>query len=138
MATRTTTPIVFTSFDVQTLCHPAYRCLTPFFIALSRSIFFDSNQVKRTTFRSFSMQLSKKTAMLFFLYLNAAFTPQTEIFDAANTSGESIRAPKNDLLDQSSGNISDEKLFQLRECDTHSEIRRRSPDMRKRWARDYF
>jgi hypothetical protein len=38
------------------------------------------------------MQLSKKTAMLFFVYLTAALTSQTEIFGSANTSGESIHA----------------------------------------------
>jgi hypothetical protein len=38
------------------------------------------------------MQLSKKTAMLFFVYLTAAFTSQTEIFDSASTSDETIRA----------------------------------------------
>jgi hypothetical protein len=44
------------------------------------------------TLRSFLMQLSKKTAMLFFIYLNAVFTSQTEISDGMNTSGEPIRA----------------------------------------------
>jgi hypothetical protein len=47
------------------------------------------------------MQLLKKTAMLFFLYLNAAFTSQTEIFNAANASGAPTAHPGNDLLDRS-------------------------------------
>jgi hypothetical protein len=84
------------------------------------------------------MQLSKKTAMLFFIYLTAAFTSRMEIFDSANTSGESIRAPKNDPLDQSSGNIFDRKLHQLRECDMRSGIGRRLSDMRKRKARENY
>jgi hypothetical protein len=40
------------------------------------------------------MQLSKKTAMLFFIYLNAAFTSQTEIPRTMSTSDETIRAPE--------------------------------------------
>jgi hypothetical protein len=60
-------------------------------------------EAQRIALRSFQMQLSKKTAMLFFLYLNAAFTSQTEIPGAVNTSDETIRAPENDPLGQFSG-----------------------------------
>jgi hypothetical protein len=63
------------------------------------------------------MQLSKKTAMLFFIYLTAAFTSRTEIFNSANPSDKPIRARKNDLLDQSSGNTVGGKFYWLRECD---------------------
>jgi hypothetical protein len=49
------------------------------------------------------MQLSKKTAMLFFIYLTAAFTSQTEIPGAVNTSDETIRTPKNDPPGQFAG-----------------------------------
>jgi hypothetical protein len=79
---------------LQTLCQHAYTCLTPIINALSRSFFLIFVDAQRIALRSFQMQLSKKTAMLFFIYLTAAFTSQTEIFDGVNTTGESIRAPK--------------------------------------------
>jgi hypothetical protein len=84
---------------------------------LSRWIFSKFFEALRMTLRSFQMQLSKKTAMLFFIYLTAAFTSQTEISDGTNTSGESIRARKNDLPDQSSGSIVGGRFYWLRECD---------------------
>jgi hypothetical protein len=87
-----------------------HQCL----VALVFSKFFEA---MRMTLRSFQMQLSKKTAMLFFIYLMTAFTSQTEIFDSANPSGKPIRTPKNDLPYQSSGNIVGGKFYWLRECD---------------------
>jgi hypothetical protein len=38
------------------------------------------------------MQLSKKTAMLFFVYLNAAFLSQKKILERGDAYGERFRA----------------------------------------------
>src|SRR6202034_3383389 len=62
-----TTPSIPTSIDVQTLCHPAYMCLTRFQTVLSRLFFAKGMLRYQPKSRSFSMQLSKKTAMLFFI-----------------------------------------------------------------------
>jgi hypothetical protein len=44
--------------------------------------------------RLFSMQLSQKTAMLFFIYVTATFASQKEILERAIAYGDRIRAPK--------------------------------------------
>jgi hypothetical protein len=90
---------------LQTLCHHAYTCLTPIINALSRWFFSKFVDAKRIALRSFSMQLSKKAAMLFFIYLNAAFTSQMEIPDATNTSAKPIRSQKNDRAINSADDV---------------------------------
>jgi hypothetical protein len=96
---------------LQTLCQHAYTCLTPIINALSRWFFSKFFEVPRITLRSFLMQLSKKTAMLFFIYLNAVFTSQTEISDGTNTSGEPISRSGKMTLSINPGEISLTRSF---------------------------